>query len=502
MKLYLKKVFSVGESRKNNEFLYSAINDYKTFDKPDNSLPEDYYVKPTDILMYDLVPKADLGKLKKGIFKLYRKCYTHKYLYHGRSESDVDELIKRLDQTLHSGNSWSRIGLFDFAFNDRLDALFERFEINLYNFSSSYAVLQIRVVLSDSFKDEMAAFIHSNYKKEGLEICRNWVNSKGKSGARIGYGVSSGCLSSYAKCTLIYEQLEYLKSLFLKEMLSFFPFMLLSRMGKTIGIYAIETNITPDNRLNESIYDSLGLSDRYGFYFSEAERLYVGLSKSGINDDINNMAYVYNPLIIKDYEPYLTPNNMTLSHLMDGYFAGLYRIILLHNLGSYYLGLLSDYRNRVNMIKPMSCTLRKLLKLRSDFNLALYDFRKIDDELSINKEIEKQRYHLNDDYYVSRSIYWGRHTSDYLFIVTESDWEQVKKSMMEISNDLSNKIEISSSLLSYRREGSNRRIGFYQLLLAILTFVLLIYPDKAVLFSNAINLIINFFKNVFQFFIG
>ena len=109
---------------------------------------------------------------------------------------------------------------------------------------------------------------------------------------------------------------------------------------------------------------------------------------------------------------------------------------------------------------------------------------------------------MNNDYYVSRSIYWGRHTSDYLFIVTDSDWEQVKKNMMEISNDLSNKIEISSSLLSYWREGSNRRISFYQLLLAILTFVLLIYPDKAVLFSDGINWIISAFKGVFRFFIG
>ena len=42
-------------------------------------------------------------------------------------------------------------------------------------------------------------------------------DSKRKSGAKIGYGVSGGTTDEYAKSQIIYEQMEFVKKLFLRE---------------------------------------------------------------------------------------------------------------------------------------------------------------------------------------------------------------------------------------------------------------------------------------------
>lgn len=45
-----------------------------------------------------------------------------------------------------------------------------------------------------------------------------WIqDSKRKSGAKIGYGVSGGTMDEYAKSQIIYEQMEFVKKLFLRE---------------------------------------------------------------------------------------------------------------------------------------------------------------------------------------------------------------------------------------------------------------------------------------------
>ncbi len=138
LKSYLLMKLSFGEKRKNREFAYSIYENYHSLDKYNNSLPEGKYYKPTDIIFYDLVKKEDLPALKKGIIKLFKKCYCHKYMWGGKSENDIDELVNGLDQTVNSGKSWYYIGIFDYAYNSALESYIDHFTVNFRNFSSSY----------------------------------------------------------------------------------------------------------------------------------------------------------------------------------------------------------------------------------------------------------------------------------------------------------------------------------------------------------------------------
>jgi len=141
---YLQTKLSFGEKRKQKEFAYSIFEHDDYFDKNNNALPEQYYFKPTDIIIYDLLRKEELAKVKKGLIKLYKKCYSHKFIVGGQSEKDVEGIIQGLDKTLHSGNSWYRTSRFDFAFDDDLEEYIHCFEINFHNFSSSYVAIDVK----------------------------------------------------------------------------------------------------------------------------------------------------------------------------------------------------------------------------------------------------------------------------------------------------------------------------------------------------------------------
>ena len=91
------------------------------------------------------------------------------------SEDDIEKLISGLNQTLHSGNSWYNVGFFDFAYDIELDSFIEHFDIHVRNFSPSYAVIEMKVTLSDSLCNEISDFIQTQYKKPGMCVHENWT---------------------------------------------------------------------------------------------------------------------------------------------------------------------------------------------------------------------------------------------------------------------------------------------------------------------------------------
>ena len=77
------------------------------------------------------------------------------------------------------------------------------------------------------------------------------------------------------------------------------------RLEDVFGLNVFETNITPSDRLEESVYSGLGLNEMHGFFMSEAERLYFCTETMRSEDGYESeMMFVYNPNLISDYEMY------------------------------------------------------------------------------------------------------------------------------------------------------------------------------------------------------
>ena len=457
LKYRCRILFSFGKKKESAKTVYRMFSEPFRVHRSENSLPSQKYFSPTDIVLYDLIPKTELSKTKRGIINLYKKCFSHKFLHGGRSETDIDNLIEGLDSALHSGDSWYSIGLFDFANSKKLNSYIDFFILRIHNYSSSYAALEMQLALSDDFKNEMNRFISSDYKKEGMAVHRHWARNRKASGAKIGYGISSGASDEYAKNSIIYEQLEMVKVMFLKELSHYFRLMNFSNEKKLPGIYAFDTNITPDMNLGNSIYTSLGIHESYGFFLSPEE------------------------------------------NLTDEYMSEMYRVYILRILGIRHLNLLSKYRNEINKIKYSRFSLHKLLKARSRLRIDFYDFMKINDEFPIDDATEELQAYLEKNEYARKSVFLERvYPYKYWRSVPLAIWQQVVSNLNEIENDLNRKIEIASGVTEFYREGSNRRVGYIQLGLALLTFILLLFPKLADNISQSIMVFVELLQNLFK----
>lgn len=490
LKSLIKWKLSLGKKRKKREFSHSIFRDDHLWGREDpNALPKEYYFKPTDILLYDLIPKQNLKETKNGIIRLFKKCLTHKYLPAYGSEEDIEKLISGLDQTLHSGNSWYNVGLFDFAYDIELDSYIEHFDIHFRNFSSSYAAIEMNVTLSDSFGDEILDFIQTQYKKPGMCVHENWTqDSKRKSGAKIGYGVSGGTMDEYAKSQIIYEQIEFVKKLFLREIKNYFPLMIYGREKNILGINIFETNIKPDLGLESSICCALGLNEMYGFNLSIAERIYISTRTIQVHDSYpTDMMYIYNPTWVESHDEYGTIHNKMVYEFTRRHMDYIYKMIVLKNLGLQFWDLVTEYRNKVNAITSRKSSQKRLLKLKYELSKDFYDFNKITEELPFDKTIERAKRILEKNECATSSVYYGIHPYEFFTDNPEWMWSRVKNNYTEIESDLQRKIDISSELTAFAREKSNQNLTIAQLLIATVTFVLLIFPEKALSIADWIK---------------
>ena len=494
----MKLTFS-NEKRKKKEFSYSIFQREKFYDNKVNALPEDLYFKPTDIVLYDLIQKQDLEIVKKGLGRLFKKCLSHKFLGVSKGQDDIDDIIHALDGTLDSGKSWYKVGLFDFAYSHKLNSYIEYFEICLRNFSSSFVAVEMKITLNEEYQKRLSDFTKREYKKTGMRVHKMWKKSKRKSGAVIGYAVSSGMLSEYVKSRLLYEQLQYVKELFLKEMTRLFPFLQYKKGGKIYGINVYETNIDCEVNYDISLINALGMDLFTGFYFSNAEKLFVSTAISTYRDSYeSDMMFVYNPNKVTEFEGYVTPHNKVLDYLTEGYMNELYSMIVIKEIGIYYLDRSSFYRNQVNSLRTDRGFHKRLLKLKYEMEKEFYTYSKIEHEFSVAQEADRITELLKKNVYARDSVCFSFHP--YLVYAGSPKyiWGQIKINHDEILNDLQNKIDIASSLSEYSNSRHDYRLGWLQLILAVSTFVLLIFPEKAILLADMVKTWWDYIKAILE----
>ena len=255
-----------------------------------------------------------------------------------------------------------------------------------------------------------------------------------------------------------------------------------------MGINIFETNIKPDLGLEPSIYGALGLDEMYGFNLSIAERLYMSTATIRGRDSFpTDMMYIYNPSWMESHDGYGTIHNKMVYEFIRGHMDYIYKMIVLKNLGLQFLNLVTEYRNKVNAITSKKSSQKRLLKLKYELSKDFYDFNKITEELPFDKTIERAKRILEKNEYATSSVYYGRHPYELFTDNPKWMWSQVKNNYTEIESDLQRKIDISSELTAFSREKSNRNITVTQLLISTVTFVLLIFPEKASIIADWIK---------------
>ena len=85
--------------------------------KDDYSIPKDKYCIPTCLLTSDLILREDIPKLKKGLKKLIKKHYSHKFLGGHHSIEEVLNSVENMDDTQTWRYTGIDAGRFDFETN-------------------------------------------------------------------------------------------------------------------------------------------------------------------------------------------------------------------------------------------------------------------------------------------------------------------------------------------------------------------------------------------------
>ena len=91
---------------------------------------------------------------------------------------------------------------------------------------------------------------------------------------------------------------------------------------------------------------------------------------------------------------------------------------------------------------------------------------------------------------LTSSIYRGFHTYSSFTGNPKYIWEQIRNNYSEVERDLNRKIEIADSLAKYSSETINRRMIYIQVLISAMTFILVIFPEKARSLANLIKCIL------------
>lgn len=253
------------------------------------------------------------------------------------------------------------------------------------------------------------------------------------------------------------------------------------------AINVFETNIDFEKKFPNSrtVFQSLGLDDPFGFFLSHAERLYYpqNIIRANYTSQFD-MIFVFNPNKIDNYTGFIDPKNRAIYNLTHEYMSSLYTIVIIRNLSINYSIMISEFRNRENVIKNTRHSHKKLLKLKYEIERAYYSYSKIDHEFSIEDEVKNINKLLEENLFVKKSVIHGYHTYKDFSYGSQHLWELIKVNYNELMIDLNNKIDISSSLTQYYDVKKNSRVSWIQLVIALSTFVLLIFPEKATVLAE------------------
>ena len=485
-KSVIKIIFASNKKqRAARKFRYSIFrNNY--WKQESNALPSGLYFRPKDIAVIDLIAKKDISNVKKGIIELYKKYYSHKFLMGASFNIDIEQILMEVDQTISNGKSWYKTSIFDFENSKKLKKYIDYFEVEILNISSSYAAMEFMFHFSKEFTEEIENFISENYENTGMYISQIWTKNNKKNGAKIDIATGGGDANESAKSRIVYEQLEYVKLLCMKEMCKIFP--LFSANDKNLyGMNIFETNIPCDDSLPLEIYRGLGMDLSDGFLLSRAEKIFVSTDTLySENKYESDMMYVYNDKLLTDYGGYGSAHNYFIEKLKN-FLAEMGLSIIYKNLGIYYYDQIVAYRNKINGIQMNRRNYKKLLKLKYAFEKLFYDFYIIKKQIPIDNESDRMLCQLEKCEYAKASLYAGHHPYKKFVTKPQNLWHKIIENYDNLLLELNKKIEIATSLKNFEDVKKGYHISWYQFLVAIITLYLVIYPDMAKKIAAVIN---------------
>ena len=440
--------------------------------KDDYSIPKDKYCIPTCLLTSDLILREDIPKLKKGLKKLIKKHYSHKFLGGHHSIEEVLNSVENMDDTQTWRYTGIDAGRFDFETNKKLNRYISHFDLHIKNVNASYLAVEIHIYLTDLCKKDFQEIINDDVKSPKTYIISTIKRTRKKSG---GENTLSVCNynEGLQKSDNIYEKMVTLKWMFYQELQKFFPTVLHQLDSAPPSILLYKTNIDYNDKKADHFWFSLGVEKYNGQFIDPSQKLFFIWNLSGrySKGSSNEMFYIYNDKKIECEAGFHSVDYEVVYYFTRQYTHDVFRFVLLDSYNKLFGDELIKYRAKLNRIKLNKNKLSKVLKLRYRFERDIDSYTRYCAE-PIWEKSEKVISKLFD----GEKIKWGY---DYTYLIKSatSSMEYIQEQIEVVKKDFESKIEILKCLVDQKNESKGRRVNYLMLLLAIATLIFVIFPD-------------------------
>lgn len=437
------------------------------------AVPEGKHCIPVCVVTSDLILRENIDELKKGLVKLLKNNYSHKFLGGFHSIDEILKRIENMDDTLTWWYTSIDVGRFDFESQENLSSYINYFDLYIRPVNSSYLSIETYLYLNEDYLNTLQKTINDDIKTVKTNIMHGFHLNKKKSGGR-----SALCVGGYSEHTqksdAIYESITSLKWAYYNELQKFIPTVVHRLKVAPPSILFYQTNIDYENKEALPFWASLGLLDYEGQFIDESQKLFFNISRSGRYEQhsCHDMGYVFHDTKLELIPIYRTLDFQVINTFCEEYAQHFFRFIHLEQLNQIFSRKLVDYKLKLNKIKLKKHQLYNILKLRHKFECDIDKYsRYISD--NIWDDSEKHISELFGEQTCKKSL-------DYRYLTSNlKSTNKIQEQIDVLSSEFENKSSIIKHLAEYKNESKNRRLNFWMFIFAAATLILLIFPEWA-----------------------
>ncbi|MBQ3211774.1 MAG: hypothetical protein IJB09_09800 [Oscillospiraceae bacterium] len=463
-------------SRRMREHYKGTYKDYFITKLPcireNYSIPNGKHCNPVCLITSDLILRENLPLLKRGLVKLLKKHHSHKFLGGFRSIDEVLTSVENMDDTLTWHYTSIDAGRFDFDLLPSLQPYISYFDLHIRKINDSYLSVETHIYFTKQYANNLQQIIDSNITEQKTYINFAFRRNNKQSGGRKTFAL---CHYNEAnqKSDVIHENMVSLKWKFYCALQRFFPTVLHELNLAPPGILFYQTNIDYSDSSATQFWRSLGVPALEWQAIDESKKIFF---KTDLSARFSKHTHSDMIFIFHDEKTSLEAGFHDLAFQIIHWFywdysRDFFKFQFLDILNNYFSKELIHYKHKLNRIKLRKRRIHSLLKLHYKFerDMDMYVRFSSDDiwERTVGNVAK-----LFNNQTVSRGY-------DYTYFtdIPLDSMKRIQAQQAILAKDFDSKEAVLQHLQNYKNESRNRLINYIMFFIAVLTLVLLIFPE-------------------------
>lgn len=471
---FLRQYFARSESMR--DYYKHTYKEHFTTHPPlfkhDYSIPKGKHCNPVCLITSDLILRENLPQLKKGLVKLLKKHHSHKFIGGFKSIEEVLTSVENMDDTLTWHYSTIDAGRFDFDTLPALEPYISYFDLHIRKINDSYLSVETHIYFTEQYANELQKIIDSDITEQKTYINISFRRNKKKSGGRKAFAL---CQYNEAnqKSDILHESIVSLKWKFYCALQKFFPTVLHELNITPPGILFYQTNIEYSDSCADYFWRSLGIPHWEGQFIDEANKLFFKTDLSGRyeNHTYNDMIFIYHDEKIALEGGFYALSYQIIHGFYWDYSRDIFKFQFLDVFNNHFSKALIRYKHKLNRIKLSKNRIHSLLKLHYRFERDMDMYVRL-----ISDDIWKRAGQTVAELFNCKTLIRGFDYTYFTNIPLES-MKRISEQKVVLDKDFESKELVLQHLANYKHESRNRLMNYILFFIAILTLVLLIFPD-------------------------